>query len=91
MKRRQVYGLICGAFLLGSVIGVLYYRAAWENHLPWICGNWLGPLIGADGEKGYDADLYESIIEFGTLSAVIVCITLTLTISRRGRQPSSRV
>jgi hypothetical protein len=91
MKRRHLCGVICGAFLIGSVAGVLYYRAAWDNHLPWICGHWLSRLIGADGEAGYDADLYESMIEFATFSAVIAWIILRLAISKRDRHSPSRV
>ena len=46
-----------------------YDSLCWSYHLHYFGLNWLGPLIGADGEKGYDAMLYESMIDFGTLFA----------------------
>jgi len=60
---RMYYGL--AAFALGAVIGAVYYHLSWVDHLPYLGFNWLGRLIGADGERGYDADFYESLIDFG--------------------------
>ena len=54
-----------GIFIVGAILGVVYYSASWQYHLPYVGMNWLGPLIGADGERGYDAMLYESIVDFG--------------------------
>ena len=64
LKKRS---LLCYAasLLFGSLLGVLYYWASWQYHLFYLGFNWLGPLIGAVGERGYDAMLYESAIDFG--------------------------
>jgi hypothetical protein len=53
------------AFLVGATAGLVYDSASWHYHLPYVGVNWLGRLLGADGERGYDAMLYESVIDFG--------------------------
>jgi hypothetical protein len=75
-------------FIIGALVGVLYYSLSWRYHLPYIGFNWLGPLIGADGEKGYDAMLYESMIDFGILVA-LVSVLVRFAYSRRRRKDES--
>ena len=65
-------------------MGVAYYGLSWHYHLPYLGSNWLGPLIGADGEKGYDAMLYESAIDFG-LALVLLSLLTTVVLSNLRR------
>jgi len=69
MKRSIKFGI---AFLLGAAVASAYDTAAWNYHLSYIGLNWLGPLIGADGERGYDAMLYESMIDLGVASLLLL-------------------
>ncbi len=50
--------------LAGGITGFIYNSLCWTHHWRYINPHWLGPLIGADGEKGYDAMMYESMIDF---------------------------
>ena len=59
------------AFAFGAVLGIFYYRLSWTQHLPYIGLHWLGRLIGADGESGYDADFYESMIDFAVIALLV--------------------
>jgi hypothetical protein len=72
---------LVGIFILGGFLGVLYDALAWQYQLPYIGLNWLGPLIGADGERGYDAMLYECILDFGS-ALVIVFLLVKFGISK---------
>lgn len=75
-KRLLVYLLV--VFGLGALAGYLYDWLCWEYHLRYIALHWLGPLIGADGEKGYDALLYESMIDFGIAFALVFLVARAL-------------
>ena len=79
-------GRVLISFSLGAFLGVLYYSLSWRYHLPYVGLNWLGPLIGADGEKGYDAMLYESMIDFGMLFAFAFLLIKSLS-SRKSHRP----
>jgi hypothetical protein len=68
---KRLFVCLIVAFGLGALAGYLYDWLCWEYHLRYIALHWLGPLIGADGEKGYDALLYESMIDFGVVFALV--------------------
>jgi hypothetical protein len=86
MKTFIKVGLV---FCLGAAIGFCYDGAAWIYHIPYFSLNWLGPLIGADGEKGYDALLYESMIEFGVALVFAVISIRSLAKKLSSSQPWS--
>lgn len=62
-------------FAIGALAGATYDWLSWKYHLVYFGLNWLGPLVGADGEHGYDAMTCEAMIDFGT-----VCILLYLAV-----------
>jgi hypothetical protein len=62
-------------FALGAIVGVAYYAMSWRHQLPYLGLNWLGPLIGVDGEKGYDTMLFESAIDFGLALLLVSFLT----------------
>jgi hypothetical protein len=69
--------------VLGGLAGAGYYALSWAYHLPYIGLNWLGPLVGADGEKGYDAMLYESIIDFALAASVLYLLAKVVWVAIR--------
>jgi hypothetical protein len=73
------------SLILGGVAGVAYDSLSWTYHLPYVGLNWLGPLLGADGEKGYDAMLYESMIDFAMAALFVYLLTKVIWISIRRR------
>jgi hypothetical protein len=71
--------------ILGGVAGIAYYALSWAYHLPYVGLNWLGPLLGADGEKGYDAMMYESVIDFAVVALILYLLTKVIWVSTKSR------
>ncbi len=64
------------SLVLGVAAGYVYYVLSWVYHLPYIGLGWLAPLVRADGEKAYDAMLYESLVDFAIMALVLYLITI---------------
>ena len=73
MKLRSVVPYI-SVLVIGAMVGVAYDSLSWQYHWYYVGLNWLGPLIGADGERGYDAMLYESAIDFAVGFLFLFCV-----------------
>ena len=74
---------------LGGVAGAVYYALSWAYHLPYIGLNWLAPLVGADGEKGYDAMLYESVIDFAAAALVLYFVAKIVWAAIKSNEPKT--
>lgn len=76
--------------VLGGVGGCIVYSLSWTYHLRYFGLNWLGPLLGADGESGYDAMLYESVIDFAIAAIVLYFLgkVIWVAITSSARKPA---
>ena len=72
--------------IASGLCGYVWDVLAWRFHLPYPAINWLGPLIGADGEAGYAALMYETMINFFLVFCLVYLLIWKLSKRTRAKE-----